>query len=116
MLLLTPFHLLGYSAAPPPNTMTKVLLSDAPARHGARCLDGSPPAYYVRPASAPQNASRIVVYFQGGGWCYTLDDCRSRSKGGLGSSKSYPDAQGDLGGVISGDASLNPDFATWNAI
>lgn len=113
-MLLTPLHLLGYSAAPAP--MTKVLLSDAPARHGARCLDGSPPAYYVRPASAPQNASRFVVYFQGGGWCYTLDDCRSRSMGGLGSSKSYPDEQGDLGGVISGDAGLNPDFATWTAV
>ena len=35
----------------------------------ARCLDGSPMAYWIRPASAAENSSKFVVYFQGGGWC-----------------------------------------------
>ena len=49
--------------------MSKHILTDAPASHNARCLDGSPPGYYMRYASAPENATKYVVYFQGGGWC-----------------------------------------------
>ena len=29
--------------------MQLVLLTDAPAKHGAMCLDGSPPGFYYRP-------------------------------------------------------------------
>jgi hypothetical protein len=50
-----------------PGQLTKVSLDDAPSRYGARCLDGSPPAYYIRPASASANATKYVLYFQGGG-------------------------------------------------
>ena len=50
---------------------TRILLDDAHSRHvlNARCLDGSSPAYYVQRATAAVNASKFVVYLQGGGWC-----------------------------------------------
>lgn len=66
----------------------KVLLKD-PA---ALCLDGSPGAYYISRGTDP---SRILLFFEGGGWCggstlaTTTESCYQRSKGALGSSKSY---------------------------
>ena len=53
----------------------------------ARCLDGSPAVYYI---SEGANRSAFVFHHQGGGWCQTLDECQSRAKGRLGSSRSYP--------------------------
>lgn len=44
----------------------KVLLKDP----GALCLDGSPGAYYILKGTAPE---RIIVYFEGGGWCGSTD-------------------------------------------
>ncbi|KAJ1403081.1 protein notum [Ochromonadaceae sp. CCMP2298] len=52
----------------------------------ARCLDGSPPAYYLRKGSV----DKWAVFFEGGGWCYDLEQCYERSKGDLGSSLKYP--------------------------
>ena len=102
--------------------LERVLLDDAVASLGARCLDGSPAAYYFRTASATENASRFVVYFQGGGWCNgptaqaTINSCAARSQTALGSSKNYPTTTDDKGGILSADATINPDFATWNAV
>ena len=48
-------------AAPPPSDVaTAVYLTDYP---GAKCLDGSPYAYYIRPAPAHSpNASKWVFH------------------------------------------------------
>lgn len=92
--------------------MNLVLLLDAPNRFGARCLDGSPPAYYIRPG----DSTRFVIYFQGGGWCYDQNDCLGRSTGSTGSSKHYPPTIGDKGGIISPDMTKNPDFAKFTAV
>ena len=56
----------------PPRTETNLhlhVLTDevGPGTLNARCLDGSPMAYWIRPASAAENKSKFVVYFQGGG-------------------------------------------------
>lgn len=40
----------------------KVLLKDP----GALCLDGTPGAYYIARGTAPE---RVILYFEGGGWC-----------------------------------------------
>lgn len=58
---------------------------------GTRCLDGSPGAYYLRPPLALGMPSTFVVFHEGGGWCYGLENCYTRSLGDLGSSKNYPD-------------------------
>ena len=47
-------------------TMNKVTLTDP----GALCLDGSPGAYYIHRGTSPL---RILVFFQGGGWCGSPD-------------------------------------------
>lgn len=68
----------------------------------ALCLDGTPGAYYL----SKKDPTKVILYFEGGGWCgagnlaSTLESCYQRSKGGLGSSASYPNTiQG--GGLLS---------------
>ncbi|EDQ87863.1 uncharacterized protein MONBRDRAFT_33119 [Monosiga brevicollis MX1] len=66
-----------------------ILLNDSHSQSlGAFCLDGSAPGYYVRPGSGA-NASRLLVHFLGGGWCWSVDDCAARSEGNIGSSSSW---------------------------
>lgn len=57
------------------------------AEFNARCLDGSPPGYFIR-----RNASSTdwKLHIQGGGWCTSPSDCHSRAQGLLGSSSSWP--------------------------
>ena len=52
----------------------------------AKCLDGSPPAYYFRPGVGA-DARKVIVYLEGGGWCYPDDvqqasgaNCAARAK------------------------------------
>ena len=78
------------------------------------CLDGSPGAYYISEGTA-EDRNKMLIYFEGGGWCggkdlaATVENCYQRSLGDLGSSKKYPQTL-DLsaGGVLSGNATLNP--------
>ncbi len=51
------------------------VMPEAITRANARCLDGSPPAYYMRRG----DPSRWLVMLQSGGWCYTLEECLQRS-------------------------------------
>jgi hypothetical protein len=89
--------IVAMAAAPPARsndnvgTWTKTLLTDAVAS-GAVCLDGSPGAYYLRgPLNGSSSSAGFIIYFEGGGWCASLDNCYSRSLTDLGSSKDYPD-------------------------
>ena len=51
----------------------------------ARCLDGSPGAYYLSPPPVANNdSSKFYVYQMGGGFCTDLDDCLARSRTYLG--------------------------------
>lgn len=52
----------------------------------ARCLDGSRGAYYVEPASAPVNATKFILYLEGGGECASAASCLAATRGVLGSS------------------------------
>ena len=82
-----------------------VLLGDAVNATGARCLDGTPAAYYIHKGTA---STKWYIHHQGGGWCESWDDCLGRSGGDLGSSKGYP-ATSDLGsGYFSTDPAQNP--------
>lgn len=60
----------------------------------AKCLDGSPPMIYLHEGGDTKN---IMFYFIGGGACMgtdlpsTLESCYKRSKGRLGTSKTWPD-------------------------
>ena len=84
----------------------------------AKCLDGSPPAYYIRKGQGI-NSTKYIIYFQGGGWCYTLKECLARSTTPLGSSTSYPNsipANQSKGGIVDPTLSKNPNFYTWTHV
>ena len=97
----------------------------------ARCLDGSPGAYYVFPG----DASTFLLHIQGGGWCSSLADCANRAKfpvypgePSIGSTAAWEDPEGGpcthslepgvppcasdggSGGIFSSNATINPLF------
>ncbi len=58
-------------------------------------------------------ATKWIVHLEGGGWCYNEDDCVSRSKTSLGSSKFWPE-NATFAGFLSDNKDVNPNFYTWN--
>ena len=101
-----------------PSAMVVAVVSAATtAKHGAKCLDGSPPAYKMRIGTGA-NATKFILFLEGGGWCFGVADCAKRRGGGLGSSSSYRPgtSKGDLGGVMAFSATTNPDFHTWTMV
>lgn len=52
----------------------------------ANCLDGSPARYYL----SNGNASRIFVFFEGGGFCQNLSACQQRAASYFGSTLQDP--------------------------
>ena len=59
------------TAPPPPSCgrgCQRFVFDDAVESHGARCLDGSPPGFYVRPGQGADKA-KFLVYSHGGSWC-----------------------------------------------
>eukprot|EP00040_Diaphanoeca_grandis_P012681 m.64278 g.64278 ORF g.64278 m.64278 type:complete len:464 (+) comp23408_c0_seq1:1-1392(+) len=66
---------------PPPNLAQSVLLSDYVESHGARCLDGSPPRFWIQPSTSTsmENRSKWYFHFMGGGWCESMESCTSRA-------------------------------------
>lgn len=90
-------------------------MEDAVNSTGARCLDGSPGAYYFQ-AGSGSGTSKWYIHHQGGGWCESMDDCLGRSKSDLGSSKNYPATAGLGGGYFSFDQSENPLMYNWNKV
>ena len=57
---------------------------------GARCLSGSPYAFYYVPALNATNNTRWTVYLQGGGYCLDEASCWSRAHQALGNSSDFP--------------------------
>lgn len=66
-------------AVPPWDAALRVVPPALAARFGAACLDGTPPAYYFRPAATPTAARKFKLHIMGGGWCTTPDECLARS-------------------------------------
>ncbi|XP_014514814.1 pectin acetylesterase 9 [Vigna radiata var. radiata] len=89
------------------------LVSKAKAS-GALCLDGSLPAYHLhRGFGAGEN--NWLLQFEGGGWCNDLKSCFERAKTRRGSS-SYMVKLEVFSGILSNNATLNPDFYNWNRV
>jgi hypothetical protein len=61
--------------------LKKVLLdnSDEKKAIAGRCLDGSPAGYYYGPPSGT-GGGKWSIRLQGGGACYTKQDCKERTK------------------------------------
>jgi hypothetical protein len=93
----------------------RVLLTNAADQSDAKCLDGSPGAYYFRPGDG-SGKNKWFIHHEGGGWCTNLDECVNRSKTSLGSSTFYP-GEADLGGgYFSQDPAANPMLHNWNFV
>jgi hypothetical protein len=59
-----------------------------PRDDGSACLDGSPYGVYFLPSR--RGSTKWTLYFEGGGWCATPEECAERSETPLGSSLSFP--------------------------
>lgn len=112
--LLLLLLLLTVVAAKDP-VMNLVKLPDSIAlSSGAVCLDGTAPAFYLSKGSN----TKWILFLQGGGWCYTLEDCVARSKGRLGSTAHSPSTiiGGGASGLFDDDSSVNPVFHDFNKV
>ena len=110
-----PFYRSALSSTLDNSTGVRVILTDAVGQTGARCLDGTPPIYYIRKGSG-DGANKWYIHHQGGGWCESWDDCLGRSMGSLGSSKADGPTNNMGGGYFSSLPSENPMMYNWNAV
>jgi hypothetical protein len=72
-------------SSPTATAMTWVPLS---LDTGAACLDGSP--YMVAICKSTVSNANWTIGIQGGGWCYSEEDCLGRASTPLGSSSTWP--------------------------
>ncbi|GJP64546.1 hypothetical protein CLOP_g21522 [Closterium sp. NIES-67] len=106
------------AAAQGGNRLTRLILLPNNS-FGAKCLDGSPPGYYVRPG-AGAGLRKWVLHLRGGAWCTSPLSCAWRARGNLGSSRAWPRSPQDpripseMGGILSADPRENPGLAAWN--
>ena len=94
----------------------------------ARCLDGSRAGISIRAAAggtSPKirqaNKKRWIIYFEGGGWCYSTADCALRALGELGSNSSTrlrggPPVPREGHGIIDPCCSVSTDFCDYNKV
>ena len=82
---------------------------------GAVCLDGTPPAYYIRQGK-DLGINRWLIHFNGGAWCFDEAACLERSRGSLGSTKHLPPSPPVIQGINSANDQINPDFYDWNLV
>ena len=95
-------------APAPLTTWSLVKLPDAP------CLDGSPSTIYVK-AGVGADASKLILFWEGGGWGESLLDCLARSNTTLGSSTTYPAETTRYSNrdLLLPDCSTNPRFCNY---
>jgi hypothetical protein len=81
----------------------------------AKCLDGSPMGYYLRPSTTTASSKNWLLVLNGGGLCTHEADCQARTKTELGSSLYFKNETDlDFFSFTSSDAG-NP-FADWNMV
>ncbi|KAL2550480.1 Pectin acetylesterase 9 [Forsythia ovata] len=81
---------------------------------GAYCLDGSLPAYHLDRGFGA-GARNWLLQFEGGGWCNDIKSCLDRAQTRRGSTR-YMSKVEVFSGILSNNASLNPDFYNWNRV
>ena len=80
---------------------------------GARCLDGSPPVYYIQQNS---EKNKWFIFHEGGGLCKSTEDCYVRSKQRLGSTTQDPDTIQKTDAYFSINQTINPMMYNWNKV
>ncbi|KAJ0558906.1 putative pectinacetylesterase/NOTUM [Helianthus annuus] len=81
---------------------------------GAYCLDGSLPAYHIHRGFGA-GARNWLLQFEGGGWCNDIKSCAERAKTRRGSTRLMNKLE-TFSGILSNNASRNPDFYNWNRV
>eukprot|EP00300_Choanocystis_sp_HF-7_P028344 c3389_g1_i1.p1 GENE.c3389_g1_i1~~c3389_g1_i1.p1 ORF type:complete len:254 (-),score=38.11 c3389_g1_i1:532-1191(-) len=71
---------------------------------------------YIQRTTDRQHANDWIVYFEGGGWCYSLKECTERAAGRLGSSRGLGPTIRDQPGVLDSDCAINPSFCKFNKV
>ena len=106
----------------PNNIAHLIKLTRYAQNNGAGCLDGSPGAYYISSninMNMTNNTSqnKWIIWFEGGGWCYSEQDCLQRSYTTRGSSKRYKKTF-DMNSIaqLSNDKEINPLMFDWNKV
>lgn len=78
------------------------------------CLDGTPPSYYISYSNSA-DATKWMINFQGGGWCYDELSCLYRTQGQMGSSIDDNGFESN-GGLTSTNCNTNPQFCNYNQV
>ncbi|KAL8534422.1 hypothetical protein ACS0TY_010440 [Phlomoides rotata] len=81
---------------------------------GAYCLDGSLPAYHFDRGFGA-GARNWLLQFEGGGWCNDIKSCLDRAATRRGSTRHMSRLE-VFSGILSNNASFNPDFYNWNRV
>lgn len=109
------FFVSGSGASVAEDIWSLVLLTEEVQTMGAQCIDGTPAAFYFKPGTG-ENASKYIIFWEGGGWCTSFSDCQDRSLTPLGSSKTYPNSTNEytVRDVLDVNCTNNPNFCTWS--
>ena len=104
------------AAAPPCDAADDGFVLQLLTNASAVCLDGSPGGFYHRPGSPDS----WLIEMEGGGWCYTPQECLQRSTTAIGSSKGWPPTgcpsmDGGARGMLSNNCSVS-QYCNWTAI
>ena len=95
----------------------KIVFVQLPKNGKAKCMDGSPPAYYIRKGYGT-GKEKWIIHLHGGAWCYDLQSCAKRRNSILGSTKRS--LEEDIGsffhGILSNQPEVNAHFYNWNAV
>ncbi|KAI5652800.1 hypothetical protein M9H77_29987 [Catharanthus roseus] len=109
------------SFAPPPSysisdgrILVNMTLVQNASAFGAYCLDGSLPGYHLHRGFGA-GARNWLLQFEGGGWCNDIQSCSERALTRRGSTR-YMSKLEVFSGILSSNASLNPDFYNWNRV
>ena len=66
-------------------------------------------------AGTGNGSNSWIVHLEGGGWCYTLDECLLRTRNWRGSSTFWPDTLNGHG-FLSDNVLVNGAFYDWNKV
>ncbi|XP_016477464.2 pectin acetylesterase 9 [Nicotiana tabacum] len=114
LVLLICWPWLVYSKGEQSRLLVNMTLVHNASTLGAYCLDGSLPAYHLHRGFGA-GTSNWLLQFEGGGWCNDIKSCLDRSKTRRGSTR-YMNKWEVFSGILSNNASLNPDFYNWNRV
>ncbi|CAI6005636.1 unnamed protein product [Closterium sp. NIES-65] len=107
-------------AMPQGKNLTLHVLADN--TYGAKCLDGSPPGYFLRRGSGAGKEA-WHIFLPGGGWCATAEDCAARATTAMGSTRPWTPRRKSarrlavlFKGILSPVRRRNPNFYDWNLV